>query len=192
MRTWFWYKSNGEIAGEERYVPNGWDLSVDLNDPDTSHRTAKRIRDLRTADPEFGGFVPYDCPCDGESCSCGCAIAATHYVVDGVLVQKPGFTIEVDGEVVPGGEKPVDKSPGTTSLLQLRGALPDGAVIIVQELANALISVLPTPEVALTFSNGATDQLEVIAPPRGILARLALKPVDGRHSQVRPLRIRGW
>lgn len=193
MRSWIWYKTTGEIGGEERMAPGGWPLSIDFNDPAIPDAAVQRLRALRAAEPGFAAFLPYDCACpvDHGVCSCVCKIAATHKVVAGSLVAKTGYSIILDGVVVD-GVTTIDKEPTSDLTLHLEGPLPDGAKIDLVEPPGTQLSVLPAGPNVLTFNNGETNVIAFVAPPRLNIVRLALRPQDARDSAVRGLRIRGW
>jgi hypothetical protein len=193
MRSWIWYKTGGEIGGEERMAPGGWPTSLDLNDPTAQDAAVRRVRSLRTTEPDFAGFLPFDCDCAQEEkiCACACDIPGTHKVVEGNIVEKPSYSI-VFGDKMVSGTGLVDATPGADVPLYLEGPLPDGAEIFLVEPAGATISVLgPGPNV-LTFVGGVSNTVTIVGPPRANIVRLALRPQDARNSAVRGLRIRGW
>lgn len=191
MRSWIWYKTSGEVGGAERLIPGGWPMDLDFNNPQVQDPAVQNIRTMRLSTPGYAGFLPFDCECVGDICSCALGFANTHLVVGGTLVEKPSYAISVDGAVIAPGTQ-IDKTPGADISVSLSGAIMDGTVFDLAEPQGVSLSVLPTNPTALTFMNGVTNVVTIPAPPRLSIARLAIRPQNPRDGAVSGIRIRGW
>jgi len=136
-------------------------------------------------------------------------------VIDGVLVDefsqvfhhlptppdacvKTTFPSVTDAEFPavqwPPGKNATVKTPGSTVTFKLRvkagsPSIPDGVTTVVTREASETAMVHPEPSV-LTWTAGETNQIDLVAPPKGISSDLDIdKTIHHRHSQVW---IKGW
>lgn len=210
MKHWLWYKSDGSLGGEAIYQ-FGFPADVDLNDEDSEDERVLGYRNTLATQPDFAGFVAYECPCPPEMVECDCCRQRhIHYYYDTVaeeLKLKPTFDILVDGVLAPftvgvGKESvnevtTVDAPPGSTVKIRLRQAagspegIPPGRQMDLE--CNTSPSVFQSSPVTVTFDGGGqTEEVDAVVPPQGLVATVVARPTVQKHGHVRSVRLRGW
>ena len=193
MKHWLWIKKDGSVGGCEIFS-GGWSDEHDLNDDgDATHGTVKFIRGLRLKEPDFSHFIEYSCDCAADEPGCQCpSLAVIHKLfVDGKLVEKPAFDVVLDGVVIP-ATQPVDRPPGSTPSLQLRGPMPDGTVVEAIDHPRANVCMLERSPANLTFTGGVTNTIQLSVPIKGMIGRVGLRPTNLAVAKLSGIRIRGW
>lgn len=190
MRHYLWYRTDGELGNAETRS-KGWPAHADPRDPNTTDPTAQWLRGRRpAAEPDFGGFVAYDCDCDPSVVSCRCpyTMLMTHYFDGQSLIEKPVSSVEVDGRPVTGINTDInDCVPGSPVSCVIRAEVEDGHQLLVSNV-DAPFKLLDAP-VTVTFTGGVSSPIVVTAPPQGVAGAFQGKSKYVRYFCVI---IRGW
>jgi len=191
MRHYIRYDGNGELIGCDTRT-GGWPVGADPRDSNTSDPTAQWLNKQRvSAGLTCAGWAAYDCPCprDKQSCLCPYGVVDFHYFNGVVLFPKPQLTVIVNGAPYDGSTvraAPVVVPAGSTVTLQLLAATIPGHQTELQSVTKDQAAML-TP--TLTFADGQSNVVNLIAPPQGVTGILT-----GRSKYVRRffVTIKGW
>ena len=176
MRYFFGYLANGGLTSVESYTPGGWpdcDCSpgcTGLSNPDCGNALCISLRAGRAQHrPDIVGYVDYNCPCPTDLAQCAGhveAVYASHYVVDGELVEKAETTHFLDGEPLTVSDQTILKVPETTIAYKIASpGIPDGSKAYCFQ-GNAT-RVAPEENWEMTFTDGETEEKTLIAPAQG-------------------------
>jgi len=196
VRHYIWYKADGAIGGQEVHG-GGFPNDCDLTDPDTQNPLAQQLRANRIRlNPEFAGYLAYDCSCDPSEVWCQCPYhkQATSYVDDGEIVARPTVTMVVDGVDTPSNtaDAPLLRTPGANLSIKFRAPeVPNGVQIVVPRQASIGPDMVPNWPITFTFDGGETNSITLYAPAvRGMMSGLGFY----EERWVAPLKlfVKGW
>lgn len=198
-RHWLWYKTDGTIAGAHSlWSSDGIDEdAIDPNDSETTNPYAVQMRDMHASDPDHSGWHEYDCVCvqaDGL-CGHGADRAKDSYIDTDTLTTKPAVDMVVDTatEPVNTDESAIDKTPAATVTFKLKenvvDEVPDGTAV---EVRCRGVDLYSTKTFTLTFTDGETNEVSLVAPPKGLCGHVDLGGQDNKLIDKIRLFIRGW
>jgi len=196
MKHFYGYTTDGTIVTSEIHT-FGFPHGCNLHNPNCQHELSVRLRNLRADhDPPVVGFVEWDCGCDREDATCPCPGigASTGYVADGVWVEKPALTLWLDGvEVDPNTfQRPMSKSPGTVVKIKFQvDGIPDGTTAKMYAASGAAIYAAHPDPVQLTFQDGFSQEVTLVAPAQGLTGGLRVGTVD-RYVRAAKFYLRGF
>lgn len=192
MRHYLWHRPDGSLGGHMTFW-RGFPETCDPSDPDTTDPTAIGLRAQYTGRPDFGGIVPYDCPCpvDVNVCSCPSDRMWDTRIVGGAVAALPVVGWVVDGVPVEPNAGPVVKTPGAdvvVSLAVLSGDVPDGTVVMVRSNGQPLLA--PAFPIPLTIVGGVSGDVTFRAPGQGFTGSVVI--AHGVYCATAVLRVTGW
>ena len=190
MRHYLWFDTDGQICGCATY-DGGFPAACDPRDQNTLHPVAVDIRKKRFSDPNFSGWVAYDCPCPTTASRCQCPHdrKLDSYVDTDNIIAKPISTFVLDGTTVAATDLiNLKMSPGTTKVLTVVASVPDGHTLPIQPARPTPWKLMPDT-VNLVFKDGQSSPLTITSPEQGVTAR-----ASGYSKYVRcfSIRARGW
>lgn len=192
MKHWLWYNTNGAFLGSDVKF-GGWEDDCNFSKPEGASDYIQSIINTRKSDGRFAGFYAYSCACLADKGLCNCPRDFMKYnaLKDGKVQVKKDFAILLDGIIVENGSQ-VIKAAGSSIMLTLSSDLPDGTTIRLFTNPADTVAAYPESSAPLIFSDGKAGPLELAAPPRGFLSRLALHPDDYSLTYMQGFGIKGW
>lgn len=190
MRHFFWVRIDGSLGGT--YTGKGGIApDVDPRDSNTTNAIASVFRQHGTRQPEFACFLEYVCSClPPGPCSCANDRVQDSCVSNGVIVPKPSVSVLLDGEPVSTtAASPANRTPLSSVVLKLAGAVPDGIPIAIQS-ATLGPDLLETKPSVLVFTGGHTNEVPLVVPAHGMTGMVRFEHRRWMTPQV--LHLRGW
>lgn len=189
MRHYFKVGSDGTVIGVAS-IDGGFTDELDLSDELNQHPTVVAHREFAQTEENFQGFLRWDCACPAEETVCHCPHKkfVDYYVDNGALILKTPLTVVVDdadqADLI--AQTPLDYPPGTSVVVKLRAAVPDGTTVTVVGKGKASIIQADT---VLTFTAGESTPVTLKAPAQGTIGR-----VIGSSRLIRQFSValRGW
>jgi len=185
MKHYFTHDAKGRLVGVHTYHHEGtklggWPDHIRPEHDEPEHEVAQNLRDSHLGKENGAvGFVAYDCPCPPTKTRCNCAgVKLGHSrLVDGKLVNKKTGGFIVDGAPVTHGTK-IKRPPGTPIQVYIACVgIADGEKAIVYQGGRVQLIDADKP-IELTFKDGRTENLDVVAPAQGFLGAIRVQADD--------------
>lgn len=182
------YNLDGNVIGTESCA-GGYTTDCDPNDTNNESSHSVTLRDLRKDVEDGAGWVGYDCECISSSfCHCAAMRAMDSYVVDGNLTRKAVPTLWVGGVQLhlTTYKNPASKPSGSSFAVTIKADVPDGYQL---ELKNGKTVHILESDTTLTFTNGQSQPVTLVAPAQGMIGSIV-----GKSKLIKQfsLNIRGW
>lgn len=181
------YNIDGNIIGTESCA-GGYGPDCDPNDPSNESPHSAALRELRKDIKDGAGWVSYECECLTSFCHCAAMRSMDSYVVDGDLARKAIPTLWISGSQLQltTYKNPASRAPGSSLAVTIKADVPDGHQL---ELKNGKTVHILENDTTLTFTNGQSQPVTLVAPAQGMIGSIV-----GKSKLVKQfgLNIRGW